>query len=158
MKQQSFSEYLAFVAFIGLAAVLLGSSSLELSFQSAAHGPGQWLGQDAVLEDSQVQQQRQQQQQQHATATFASHPAAPVGTPEAPERFQKLRNRPALALRNEHSSYPQIRWPQYSGQQLQPPSQAELQNNSGEPVNGSNPYMLVVYNGSFFGKQWPTHA
>jgi hypothetical protein len=155
MKQRSFPEYLAFaaVAFIGLAAVLLGSSSPQLSFQCAALGQRQWLGQDAVLKGSQVQQQ------QHATATFAGRPATlAAGTPAALERFQHLHNRPALALLNGNGSYPQIQWPQYSGQQLQPPSEAEMQTNSSEPVKGSNPYMLVVYNGSFFGKQWPTHA
>jgi hypothetical protein len=145
----------AVVAFIGLAAVLLGSSHLELPYHYPFTVLGQVhsLRQDAVLMGSQVQQQ------QHATATLTSLAAASAAaTPEALERFQQLHNRPALALRNEAGSYPEIQWPHYSGQQLQPPSEAELQLSSSEPVNGSSPYMLVAYNGSFFGKQWPTHA
>jgi hypothetical protein len=159
-KQQSSSSYkaVAAFAFVGLAAVLLNGTDLQLSFPPTFRGQVQSLAQDvAALRGSQVQQQ----QRQHASATSQPTMSA-AATQQDFQRLHELHNRPALALRNETGSYPEIHWPQHSGQQqqqhLQPPSEADLQLTSSEHANGSNPYMLVAYNGSFFGKRWPTHA
>lgn len=93
---------------------------------------------------------------------FLDGPVALLGTPQtAPtkrkpfEHYHMLHQRPALATSNSSIAYPKIRWPLYDDTEYDPPTNGKLGN--GTYANGSNPYMVIAYNGSFCDKQWPTH-
>jgi hypothetical protein len=166
-KQQSTSEYLAFavVASISLTAALLTGRRIDLRAYVASTDGARPLEMDRSGGplDANVQQQQQQQQQQqgHEPAALARQQAAAAAVSAAGvqlQRYHQLHIQPVLATHNEAGNYSEIHWPQYGRQQLPLPRDAELQLSSSSRANGFNPYMLVAYNGTFFGKQWPTHV
>lgn len=86
---------------------------------------------------------------------------APVSAKSKPQLYyEQLHHKPALAVRHTSTVLPDIRWPVYDDSMFAPPSDEELQKHrspSGTYTIGSNPYMVVAYNGSFFGRVWQTH-
>jgi hypothetical protein len=114
------------------------------------------------------------QQQQAATSSLPEHITAHhqlpwltanvtrqisgASTPvRNPQYFWQLHDKPALALSGSRPQpYPQVRWPLHGEAEHLPPNDTELGDNT-DYQNKSNPYMVVLYEGSFFGKTWPTH-
>lgn len=70
------------------------------------------------------------------------------------QHYRELHNTVVLSSRNKSISYPEIYWPLQDEDTHRPPVSKVIGNAT--YATASNPHMVVVYDGTFFGKQWPT--